>query len=99
MFVDAGEAPELVIADDTFRNIFIQVNLQEYKYNEKNPFTIQPQLMFDFHPYKYEVKYGNKKIEKNYGELLDTDERKQIITDCLKAVFAEIKEKSGNGKH
>ena len=99
IFFDAGEAPELVNADDTFRNIFIRIILQEYKYNEKNPFSIQPELMFDFQPYKYEVRYGNNKIEKNYGEILDRDERNQIITDCLKAVFAEIKEKSGNGKH
>jgi Fic family protein len=99
MFVDAGEASELVNADDTFRNIFIQVNLQEYKYNEKNPFTIQPRLQIDFHPYKYEVQYGNKKMEKVYGELLNAEERKQIIADGLKAVFSEIKEKSGNGKH
>jgi len=99
MIADAGEAPQLIIAADTFRNIFIQVNLQEYKFNAKDPFTIHAQLMFNFHPYKYEVKYANKKIEKNYGELLDTEERKQIIVDCLKAVFAEIKVKSGNGKY
>ncbi|MDP1726824.1 MAG: Fic family protein [Bacteroidota bacterium] len=99
LFVDAGEVPELAIADDTFRNIFIQVNLQEYKYNETDPFTIQPRLMIEFHSYKYEVQYGNKKIEKVYGELLNADERKEIIADCLKAVFAEIKVKSGNGKH
>ncbi len=98
-FVDAGEAPELVIAEDTFENLFIQVNLQEYKFNEKNPFTIQPRLRIDFHPYKYEVKYANKAIQKSYDEFLDADERKQIIADCLKAVFAEIKEKTVNGKH
>jgi len=99
MFVDAGETPELVISDDTFRSIFIQVNLQEYKYNEKSPFSIQTWLRVDFHPYKYEVRYGDNTIEKVYGELLSADERKQILAEGLKGVFAEIKEKSGNGKH
>ena len=98
-FYNAGEMPETIIPNDTYKDIFIQVNLQEYKYNEKNPFSIQPRLMIEFHPYKYEVKYANKKIEKRYGEFIDADERKQIIIECVKAVFAEIKGKSGNGKH
>jgi len=98
LFVDGGKSPELVIPDDTFKNIFLQVNLQEYKYYEY-PFIIQSELRLDFHPYKYVVKYGKNNIEKNYGELLDAEERKQIISDCIKAVFAEIKAKSGNGVH
>jgi Fic family protein len=95
-FVDAGEASELVIAHDTFQELFIQVNLQEYKYNQNNPFSIQSRLRIDFHPYKYEMHYANKKTEKNYDEFLDAEEKKQIIADSLKAVLEEIKKKSEN---
>jgi hypothetical protein len=34
-------------------------------------------------------------MEKLYGVLLNAEERKLIIADGLKAVFDEIKEKSG----
>lgn len=99
VFYNAGEKPHEIIPTDTFRNIFIQISFQEYKYNEKNPFSINSSLRFDLEPYKYEVKYWNKKIEKRYGEFLDAEEQKQIILESIKSVFAEIKEKSGNGKH
>ncbi|MEO6759777.1 MAG: hypothetical protein ABIO24_10015, partial [Saprospiraceae bacterium] len=98
-FYNAGETPEKIVPNDTYKDIFIQVNLQEYKYNEKNPFSVSSTLEFGFEPYKYEVKYAGKKIEKRYGEFINADEQKQIIIECVKAVFAEIKEKSGNGKH
>ena len=98
-FYKAGETPETHVPNDTYKDIFIQANLQEYKYNEKKPFSIQPQLLFEFQPYKYEVKYGGNKIEKRYGEFIDADEQKQIIIECIKSVFADIKAKSGNGKH
>jgi Fic family protein len=81
---------------ETLENIFLSINFQEYKYNVSNPFSINSTLKFDFLPYKYEVKYGNKKIEKTYNEFLSEDEQKEIISDCIKSVFKEIKEKSEN---
>ena len=88
-----------VIHKDTYEDLSIQTSLQEYKYNEKHPFSTFSELRFEFHPYKYEVEYANKRIERKYSEFLDSDEKKLIIIDCIKAVFQEIKEKSGNGKH
>ena len=93
VFYNAGEAPETIVPDDTFRNIFIQVNLQEYKFGT-NSFSVTPSLKFEFEPYKYVVRYANKKIEKPYGEFLNADERKEIIVECVKALFADIKNKA-----
>lgn len=93
-FINPGEVPDVIKPDDAFSHIYIQVNLQEYKYNEKNPFSISPKLRVEFHPYKYEIKFAGKKVEMNYGEFLSAVEQKQIINDCVKAVFVEIKTKS-----
>lgn len=95
---NTGEKPEEIKADDTFQNIWIKVNFQEYKYNVDNPFSITSSLRFTFEPYKYVVTYANKNIKKRYGEFLSIEEREQIIIECVKSVFAQIKEKSGNGK-
>lgn len=84
--------------EDTFQNLFISVKLKEYKYDETNLFTINSFLRVDFEAYKYVVHYANHKIEKKYNEFLDSEEQKQIITECVKDVFAQIKDKSGNGK-
>ena len=93
VFYNAGETPETIVPDDTFRNIFIQVNLQEYKFGT-NSFSISSSLKFEFEPYRYVVRYANKKIEKAYGEFLNADERKEIIVECVKALFADIKNKA-----
>lgn len=95
VFYNAGEKPEEIKPDDTFQNIWIEVAFKEYKYNKANPFTITSSLKFNFEPYKYVVNYGNNKIEKRYDEFLDTEEQKQIIIECIKSVFAQIKERSG----
>jgi len=93
VFYNAGETPETIEPDDTFRNIFIQVNLQEYKFGT-NSFTVTTSLKFEFEPYKYIVRYSNKKVEKVYSEFLNAEERKEIIIECVKSVFAEIKNKA-----
>ncbi len=95
---NADETSKSVISHDTFTDIVITIDFNEYKY--ENPFTIRRQLLLGFNQYKYEVIYGRtKKIEKLYNEFLNGYEWEQIIADELKAVFEEIKEKSGNGKH
>ena len=86
----------LTMPSDTYSNIFVQVNLEEYKYNEETPFSIQSQLKIEFLPYKYVLTYKTDKFEKNYGEFLNLDERNSITSACVKAVFEEIKEKSGS---
>lgn len=86
------------VPEDTLRNIYFQVNLQGYKYNEKNPFSISPFLKFIFNPYKYEVSYGNMRIEKRYDELLDSEEKSKILADAIKSIFTEIKANSLKGK-
>ncbi len=97
VFYEAGETPEVIQVDDTYRNVWVGINLQEYKYNENNPFNIQSNLRADFEPYKYQIKYNNKMlVEKNYDEYLSSEERKQIVTDCVKDVFAQIKNNSAN---
>lgn len=93
VFYNAGETPETIEPDDTFRNIFIQANLQEYKFGT-NSFSVNPSLKFEFEPCKYIVRYANKKIEKSYGEFLNAEERKEIIVECVKSVFADIKNKA-----
>lgn len=93
VFYNAGETPETIVADDTIRNLFIQVNLQEYKFGT-NAFSVIPSLTFEFAPYKYAVRFANKKIEKSYGEFLNAEERKEIIIECVKSVFADIKNKA-----
>lgn len=95
VFYEAGETPEVIQTDDTYRNVWVGINLQEYKYNENNPFSIQSNLRADFEPYKYQIKYNNKVlIKKNYDEYLSSEERKQIVADCVKDVFAQIKNNS-----
>jgi Fic family protein len=98
-FVGAGETSELIKTKDTITQLFIQLNLFEYKHNGRNSFSILQQLRIDFRPYVYEIHYAGKKIEKNYDEFINSEEIKQITADCLKAVFEEIKEKSGKGKN
>ena len=93
------EASNLVAPLDSFTIMRVEVQLNEFKYNENNPFSIDSQLTFNFHPYRYEVKCSNTIMEKNYGEFLSTDDIKQVLADSVKTVFALIKEKSGNGKH
>ncbi len=83
--------------DDTLQKIWIYVEFNEYKYNELDPFTISSSLKINFEPYKYVVIYGNNILEKRYDEFLTTEEQKQIIIECVKHVFAQIKERSGNG--
>jgi Fic family protein len=84
---------------DSFQNICIDVVFEEYKYNDSNPFSITSSLQFNFEPYKYVINYGSYKIEKKYHEFLDLEEQKLIITECIKYVFAQIKESYGKGKN
>lgn len=95
---NAGEKPEEIKLDDTVQNIWIEVEFKEYKYNELDPFTISSTLKINFEPYKYVIEFGNNIIEKRYDEFLTSEEQKQIIIECVKYVFAQIKERSGNGK-
>jgi Fic family protein len=101
LLINADGANEsLSQIEDTFDNIFIRINLVEYKYSEQNPFSASYELYFEFLPYKYVLRYTNKLlIEKKYGEFINAEERQAIISDSVKAVFAEIKAKSGNGVH
>ncbi|HEX8333472.1 MAG TPA: Fic family protein [Segetibacter sp.] len=92
-FLDAGESPEPVEPDDTFRNIMIQVHLQEYKHGT-DAFSIHASIKFEFGLYKYDVLYADKKIERKYGEFLNSDERKEIVIDAVKAVFEQVKRKA-----
>jgi Fic family protein len=85
--------------EDTFATIHIAIILNGYKYHEKKPFSIYCALGFEFEPYKYVVKYADKVIEKKYGDFLAALEKQDIVSDCIKAVFDEIKTKSGNGFH
>lgn len=92
IFFEAGEAPEISKAEDTFRNIWIGLNLEEYKYNANNPFTLSADLTVDLQPYKYAIRHHGKTIaERNYGDYLNTDEINNIISDCIVNVFDQIK--------
>lgn len=93
VFYNAGETPEIIEPDDTFHNIYVQANLREYKFGT-NSFSVASSLKFEFEPYKYIVRYANKKIEKAYGEFLNAEERKEIIVECVKSLFADIKTKA-----
>ena len=93
MFLAEGEAPEVIPPDDTFQNIFIKINLVEFKHSEV-AFSVNPELRIEFEPHRYEIKYAGKKITKFYGEYLSAEEREQIIAESIKATFTEIKNKT-----
>lgn len=89
-FYNEGESPDTIVKDDSFRNISIQVNLQEYKYSE-NVFNITPKLHIQFEPYKYVISYPGNSLVKKYTEFLNADERKQILIESVKYIFEDIK--------
>ncbi len=98
-FYNAGEILEEIIPEDTFQHIWIELYFQKYKYNLDNPFSIASKLAINFEPYQYVVNYRNYQIKKSYNEFLSKEEQNQILIECVKSVFDEIKVKSGNGKH
>jgi hypothetical protein len=92
IFYNAGEAPELVQPEDTYRNIGIRIHLEEYKYDEKRSLSIVSDLTVNFEAYIYIVQFNNAIVaEKSYDGYLNSEERKQIITNCTKYIFDSIK--------
>ncbi len=98
IFYKEGADPQKTRTADIIQSIHLMVSFQDYKYDDKNRISINSTLRFDFEPYKYEVKFGNKIIEKRYGEFLDFEEQNEIITESIKTVFNEIKQKLNKGK-
>ena len=89
-----AEDPEPTEPDE-YTSLHVSISLKEYKYNEINPFSITSTLRVVLDPYKYQIKYNNKILaEKNYDEYLTSEERKQLVADCVKDVFAQIKSNS-----
>jgi Fic family protein len=80
--------------EDATTNLSIHFTFEEYKYNSINPFSVKAELVCSFDPYLYRVQYAGKILEKKYGEYLSEEEKKEIVADCIKAVFEEIKQKS-----
>lgn len=85
---------QALIPKDTFMNISIQIRLQEYKYNEKNPFSVISVLKFQFEPFKYSIKFAKRQLVKSYREFVTEEEKTTIISESLKSIFEEIKNKS-----
>lgn len=94
IFNDERETPHELVADDTFKNLFVKLKLQEYRFNENDAFSMTPEIHFNFQLYKYEIKYAKVKKEKSYGENLTQEEIQQIINTSVRAIFEEIKDKS-----
>lgn len=87
-----GKAPEIVISDDTFQKLEVNIVYGEYKYNEINPFNITSNLVLYFKPYQYIIKHNELILfERNYGNLLSKKEMENIVTGSVKRVFEEIK--------
>jgi Fic family protein len=81
--------------EDNFKNIWVEVRMEEYKYNVDNPFSIVPTLMITFEPFKYIIRCRDITIDKNYGYFLSMKERQKIVSDSVKVIFNEIKTKAG----
>lgn len=79
------------LQSDDINNLSIIVYLSEPRYGDKQSAVFQFKLMFEFHPSVYVIRYGNKVIEKRYGELLDAEQKQQIIAECVKFAFTQIK--------
>jgi len=92
LFNEAGKSPDIVQSEDTYRILMGIINLQEYKYNERNPFSVNVNLIVDLQPFKYIIRYENSIAhEKNYDEYLTFEEIRQVVADCAKDVFEKIK--------
>lgn len=82
--------------EDTITHNSLSVVFNEYKYNSRNPFSLRSDINIIFGVRQYQIAYSGKHIEKKYGEYLTDEEKKEIIVGCIKKVFEEIKEKSGD---
>ena len=75
-----------------YGNIRAAFEFREYKFNENNPFSIRSNLIVNLQPYKYNVQFNQKEIlERRYDECLTSEEINQIVSDCIKDVFNQIK--------
>ncbi len=76
----------------SINNIMIDVFLDDYRYNPKGRFSISTSVIkVEFESFVYKIIYNDKTIEKSYSEVLSSTEKKQIINDCVKNVFDQIK--------
>lgn len=83
--------------NDSYTDISIRITFNSYKYQSDYPLQIFAELKIEFQSQKYKVLFNNTTlVEKSYREFLNADERKKIVADCIKSVFEEIKQKSGN---
>jgi len=95
-FIKPEEAHKVKPKPDTFQNIYSQIILREYKYNLNNPFNIISKLEFDLQPHTYFIQHNsNVLLEKSYDKQVTDEEAQKIVSDAVKAVFNEIKRKTG----
>lgn len=91
-FVDLSEVPEEKNVSDSIKNIRINILLSEYKFNEKNPFSISSEINIIFHTYQYEIRFNSQKLEKHYNEHITKEEFDLILVSSIKYIFSKIKE-------
>ena len=83
---------ELATANQVFQEIKVQLHLQEYKHNPKNPFNIYPALEIVFAKYSYLINFqGETLLQKGYRETITEDEINNLVQHCAKTIFEEIK--------
>jgi Fic family protein len=77
----------------SFDNFALQIKLIKYKFGEEI-FNIEPLILIEFKPYRYEISALGRKRTKKYDEYIDADLRNAIVSESVKHVFSEIKSRA-----
>ncbi|HJT72816.1 MAG TPA: hypothetical protein VJ720_02335, partial [Chitinophaga sp.] len=84
-----------IITLPRINRLSLQYSLVDYKYNERNSFTIESIIDIQFDKYSYTISYKDQILStKKYSEYLSAEEINSLVRTCVKNVFEEIKEKS-----
>ena len=87
-----------IVKNEPISKLALTINLLDYLYSIKSPFSIYINIEILFEPTKYRIiKFRDELLsEKNYTQFLTKSEIDEIVKTCVKNVFEEIKEKSGS---
>jgi Fic family protein len=78
--------------DNKIQSISLQYSLIDFKYNERNSFTIESVINVAFEQYEYSISYKDQTLlTKKYDEALTKEETEAILKACVKILFEEIK--------
>jgi hypothetical protein len=76
----------------TISNLKIDVQLNGFKKNGTNAFSLTERLEVQFLPYTYEVKFNHNQVhEFLYSKPINSDEAKKMVSEAIKSTFETIK--------